>query len=66
MEADYERLRQQALQISELLRFASIGPCTLTEGVQELIRQRDENRDTLAQLEQHINAAIDQLKVLVG
>jgi hypothetical protein len=49
-----ERLRQQALFISETLDHAGIGPCTLSEGVQDLVRQRDLERAELARLRQYV------------
>jgi len=39
---DGERLRQQAVFISETLQHAGVGPCSLTEGVQGIVQQRDE------------------------
>jgi hypothetical protein len=38
-EQHLDRLTQQALAISELLRREGIGPCTLPEGVVELINR---------------------------
>lgn len=45
LQAEANRLRQQSLIISETLRLAGIGPCTLPEGVRQLWVERDTARD---------------------